>query len=327
MSSTATILLSYFTLTLLVLMTDTHGINCKEHCEAWKCPCKCSMGQVLCSKHNITELSNFPSSSRFVLYNFNDNRLKKIRRCQFNSTEFEETETLQLAANQIETISGLAFLGLNNLGSLFLTRNKIEKLPRDALFGLNSLTRLFLNENKIRTITAGVFKPVSNTLELLYLQRNEIRSLHRHVFSGMVMLKTLDLSKNQLVGLEGTAGLSHLPNLETIFMAGNPWKCEKEDLCQFHPLFRMLSRRNGTTFLDNMRCKNDGKMIKQVYKRSRLSDDKCGIKPIDVQTAKTLSDQPDSQPGSGSTTLDSSLTLFVATQLLTIALFFSPLPC
>ena len=61
-----------------------------------------------------------------------------------------------MAANQIETISGLAFLGLNNLGSLFLTRNKIEKLPRDALFGLNSLTRLFLNENKVTINFLGV---------------------------------------------------------------------------------------------------------------------------------------------------------------------------
>ncbi|XP_015734317.1 leucine-rich repeat-containing protein 26 [Coturnix japonica] len=120
------------------------------------------------------------------------------------------TSTLWLGYNLIVELGARAFTSLPVLLRLSLTHNRLEKIHRQALLGLGALQELDLSDNYLSVLSTETFLPLTS-------------------------LSILNLGYNRLEVLE--AGVPRaLPQLQEIFLNGNPWMCS----CSILPLWRWL---------------------------------------------------------------------------------------
>ncbi|NXL94690.1 LRC26 protein, partial [Alectura lathami] len=118
--------------------------------------------------------------------------------------------TLWLDYNIIAVLRARAFPCLPALLRLSLPHNHLEKIHRQALLGLGSLKELDLSDNYLAVLSPETFLPLVN-------------------------LTVLNLGYNRMEEME--AGVLHaLPQLQVVFLQGNPWVCS----CSILPLWRWL---------------------------------------------------------------------------------------
>uniref|UniRef100_A0A8C3LJE6 LRC26 protein n=1 Tax=Chrysolophus pictus TaxID=9089 RepID=A0A8C3LJE6_CHRPC len=118
--------------------------------------------------------------------------------------------SLWLGYNLIAVLGARAFPSLPVLLRLSLTHNRLEKIHRQALLGLGALQDLDLSDNYLSVLSPETFLPLTS-------------------------LSILNLGYNRLEELE--AGVPPaLPQLQAIFLNGNPWMCS----CSILPLWRWL---------------------------------------------------------------------------------------
>ena len=107
--------------------------------------------------------------------------------------------------------------------SLTLSYHFISRI--ENLDALTRLKELDLSENRIQRLE-NLHR--LSLLESLNLSGNAIKDLPKSCLEPLKCLKTLKLAKNKISGLQELGNLSILPNLENLYVAGNP-VCESED--------------------------------------------------------------------------------------------------
>ncbi|KAM6064792.1 immunoglobulin superfamily member 10 isoform 3-T4 [Theristicus caerulescens] len=113
-----------------------------------------------------------------------------------------------------------------------MSYNKVRVLQQDVFYGLKSLVRLHMDHNKIEFVNPNVFYGLTS-LRLVHLEGNLLKQLHPDTFVTLrysqifkiSFMKHIYLSDNVLASLPQEM-FSYLPELESIYLHGNPWSCD-----------------------------------------------------------------------------------------------------
>ncbi|PRD22317.1 UNVERIFIED_CONTAM: Lrrc15 [Trichonephila clavipes] len=146
---------------------------------------------------------------------------------QYNDIEFvgnplsslQNLKRLNLDYNNLEEIDTVIFFNLSKLEFLSVSGNNISSLDSDFLINLPSLQTLILNCNNFPSVSDINIE--SATLTKLSAQICSIgNSLERDSFSRVSNLKDIDLSSNNINGVESNA-LNELHSLEIMNLSNN----------------------------------------------------------------------------------------------------------
>nr|XP_006116010.1 immunoglobulin superfamily member 10 isoform X1 [Pelodiscus sinensis] len=162
--------------------------------------------------------------------NLGYNSLVKLTETDFSG--LEKLELLMLHSNEIHTIPNKTFTGLKALQVLKMSYNKVRILQKDTFHGLKSLVRLHMDHNQIEFVHPEVFYLLTS-LRLVHLEGNLLKQLHPDTFVTLryiqifktSSIKHIYLSDNFLTSLPQEM-FSYLPELESIYLHGNPWSCD-----------------------------------------------------------------------------------------------------
>lgn len=175
------------------------------------------------------------------LLSLKDNMIRELSDRAFPAGQIPRLEYLDLSGNNLERISGGAFVGVPKLVELRLSQNRLVRFDSDAFEGPGSLrlldladnylssfpgvaltrhaatlTYLDISSNRIKQLNEDLAFP---NLEWLNLSRNEISNLPSGTF-GMKRLKYLNLGVNSLRAIEDDA-FEGLDSLETLVLTDN----------------------------------------------------------------------------------------------------------
>lgn len=165
-----------------------------------------------------------------------------------------QLEMLLIHGNDLHSLPDGAFKDLSALQMLKLSYNKLREVSRHTFVGLWSLARLHLDHNGLESIDPDAFHGLTS-LRLLQLEGNRLKQLHPSTFSTFSImehfhvstLKHLYLSNNSLSTLPKET-LENMPQLENLFLHGNPWVCD----CNMKWVHRWLQTAPGV-----LKCKKD----------------------------------------------------------------------
>ncbi|XP_064638735.1 insulin-like growth factor-binding protein complex acid labile subunit [Lineus longissimus] len=131
----------------------------------------------------------------------------------------EDTVSLSLSVNRIQTIEKNAFVKLSELTFLKLTHNKIIALDDGAFNGLGKLIELRLEFNKRIALNSKILAPLKR-LRTLRLSKSENALISSDAFLNTSLLESLDAS---YCGLRDISFLRSLRNskLKEIVLNGN----------------------------------------------------------------------------------------------------------
>ncbi|CAG5133115.1 unnamed protein product, partial [Candidula unifasciata] len=107
-------------------------------------------------------------------------------------TNLKRLKTFNMANNELTSIDGQLFNGMDHLRDLTLSINYIHAIPEDAFIGLGALEYLNLAENQISEIHSRAFVPLKS-LKDLNLGYNRI---HHLPTEGLVSLEKLKIFNN-----------------------------------------------------------------------------------------------------------------------------------
>ncbi|XP_014256430.1 leucine-rich repeats and immunoglobulin-like domains protein 1 isoform X2 [Cimex lectularius] len=127
---------------------------------------------------------------------------------------------LGLPDNKLKTIPIKAIEKLKALTRLDLSYNEIETLSDMSLKGLHSLKFLDLTGNRVTKISPLGFSNL-NKLEVLRLKLNNIDIIKMKNINGLVNLKEIDLSNNQLAGPLSDGIFPLFPKLQNLNLGYN----------------------------------------------------------------------------------------------------------
>eukprot|EP00177_Eucheuma_denticulatum_P003799 GFKZ01006863.1.p1 GENE.GFKZ01006863.1~~GFKZ01006863.1.p1 ORF type:complete len:452 (+),score=66.72 GFKZ01006863.1:252-1607(+) len=159
--------------------------------------------------NKIKEIRGLTAMPKIVMLELGDNRLRKIERLE----PLTSLHGLWLGRNKITRIEGL--LTLTQLRRLSIQSNRIQVI--EGLDHLIHLEELYLSHNGISSMD-GIEK-LSNLL-VLDLGVNFIEHIH-HV-DKLPLLKEFWINGNKLTSFEELNLLRKCPQLETVYLEGNP---------------------------------------------------------------------------------------------------------
>ncbi|XP_072542788.1 matrix-remodeling-associated protein 5 [Salminus brasiliensis] len=168
-------------------------------------------------------------------------------------------ELLMMHGNDIHKIPDGVFRDLLSLQVLKMSYNKVRVITGRSLLGLTGLVRLHLDNNRIEFIHPDAFHGMTS-LRLLHLEGNHLQKLHPATFSTFSLLqhfpvstlKHLYLSDNLLTSIPQDL-LKNMPQLENLFLYGNPWTCD----CRLNWLRGWRAHHS-----DVLKCKKDKAYVK-----------------------------------------------------------------
>ncbi|KAM9450668.1 uncharacterized protein Hap1MRO34_021210 [Clarias gariepinus] len=146
--------------------------------------------------------------------------------------------------NQIQPETLLHFGCLPGLKVLRMRRNRISNLTTQMLDPCSNLTELDFGDNEISTISAPIFKELTQ-LKKLYLQVNKLTEVNNS-FQNLLMLEYLDLSTNSISDLT-CLDFANLTQLNTLYLYSN--KISKLLPCVFKDLNNLEILKMGTNKL------------------------------------------------------------------------------
>ncbi|KAI5946199.1 Leucine-rich repeat-containing protein 52 [Manis javanica] len=164
-----------------------------------KCPknCQCQAQEVACTGMQLTAYpSDVPLSTR-RLY-LNDNAITF------------------LPAMNLGLLSDLVYLDCQN--------NLIREVMDYTFIGVFRLIYLRLSSNNLLLVSPHSFSVLSSLVHLDISNNPHLFSLSKYTFANTSSLRHLDLRNTGLQTLDPTAFHS-LVTLQTLYLSGNPWKC------------------------------------------------------------------------------------------------------
>ncbi|KAG1927838.1 matrix-remodeling-associated protein 5-like, partial [Pimephales promelas] len=210
---------------MLMLLVSSRG-------SSGVCPrqCACSVSaEVHCT---FRALATVPAGifKQVLRINFGFNAINHITDVSFGG--LRKLELLMMHGNNVQKISDGAFQDLVSLQVLKMSYNKLRVITGHTFSGLTGLIRLHLDHNRIEFIHPDAFSGMTS-LRLLHLEANFLQKLHHATFSTFSLLqrfpvsslKHLYLSDNLLRSLPPNL-LENMPQLENLFLCGNPWSCD-----------------------------------------------------------------------------------------------------
>ncbi|XP_044533684.1 leucine-rich repeats and immunoglobulin-like domains protein 3 [Gracilinanus agilis] len=196
-------------------------------------PCRCLRDLLDCSRKRLTELpETLPpwvvhlDLSHNRLSSIKTSSLSQLQRLQevkLNNNEFETIPNLgeaaanitllSLANNKITEILPEHLKPFQSLETLDLSSNNISELK--TTFPSLQLKYLYINSNPIRSMEAGSFDNLANTLQVLKLNRNKISTIPPKMFK-LPHLQHLELNRNKIKKVDGLTfqGLGSLKSLK-----------------------------------------------------------------------------------------------------------------
>ncbi|PAV83404.1 hypothetical protein WR25_16135 [Diploscapter pachys] len=157
--------------------------------------------EILILKNNsLSELpiESFSSLSKLKHLDISHNNLLSLNGKVFKG--LNSLETLHLDFNDIE-LSSESFAGLPNLRRLSISYNSLAFLPSDVFHTISTLQHLELSSNKLLSISPSIFSSLPS-LKTVKLDRNLISTLESGIFSAQKELQILDLSNNLISDIE-----------------------------------------------------------------------------------------------------------------------------
>ncbi|XP_065115666.1 vasorin a [Paramisgurnus dabryanus] len=194
---------------------------------------------------NTLQQQGFVQLGELRLLDLSQNVLSEIPERVFSS--LSSLHNLDLSSNRITHINKDSFTGLVNLERLYLYNNIIQSIHPAAFEGLENLLELKLQGNQISVLPALALPKLllldlsHNTipppgpddlqtphLESLKIAGLRLSSLDEGLLKSLANLHVLDVSQNQLVGIQST--LKAMTGLQRLNLAGNPLgSLSKED--------------------------------------------------------------------------------------------------
>ncbi len=104
---------------------------------------------------------------------------------------------LRLSDNQLTTLPGGIFHGLQNLQELNLVGNQLTALPGEIFHGLQNLQNLDLSSNQLTALPGEIFHGLQNLREL-FLRNNQLTVLPAEIFHGLQNLLELWIYNNPI---------------------------------------------------------------------------------------------------------------------------------
>ncbi|WKX95007.1 hypothetical protein Q1695_011899 [Nippostrongylus brasiliensis] len=140
------------------------------------------------------------------------NRIHIITDKIFHSSTSKGLKSLNLAGNQISTLSKRAFQLMGNLQIIRLNNNILRTIDISVFAELRNLRHVDLSDNKIIQILPQAFTNLP-LIDTLLLHHNEIERIDRSAFHRIARIETLDLSHNVLKNFT----CEQLGSVQTIF--------------------------------------------------------------------------------------------------------------
>ncbi|VDL77506.1 unnamed protein product [Nippostrongylus brasiliensis] len=140
------------------------------------------------------------------------NRIHIITDKIFHSSTSKGLKSLNLAGNQISTLSKRAFQLMGNLQIIRLNNNRLRTIDISVFAELRNLRHVDLSDNKIIQILPQAFTNLP-LIDTLLLHHNEIERIDRSAFHRIARIETLDLSHNVLKNFT----CEQLGSVQTIF--------------------------------------------------------------------------------------------------------------
>ncbi|XP_030642448.1 matrix-remodeling-associated protein 5 [Chanos chanos] len=231
-----------------------------DDCHSCPHPCACYLPtEVHCTFRSlVTVPAAIPKQVERMNLGFNT--INRITETSFAG--LRKLELLMMHGNDIHKVPNGAFRDLMSLQVLKMSYNKVKVITGHTLLGLTSLVRLHLDHNRLEFIHPDAFKGMTS-LRLLHLEGNHLQKLHPATFCTFSLLqhfhistlRHLYLSENLLTTLPKDL-LWSMPQLESLYLHGNPWNCD----CNMN-WFREWSAQH----LEVMKCKKD-----RSYARGQL---------------------------------------------------------
>ncbi|MGH0127735.1 UNVERIFIED_CONTAM: hypothetical protein FKN15_034234 [Acipenser sinensis] len=212
----------------LLLSVPVSAILCPKRCT---CQNLLPSYTVLCAK---TGLLFVPPNidRRTAELRLMDNFITTLRKKDFaNMTSLIH---LSLSRNTISQITPFAFVDLHDLHALHLDSNRLTLVNDEHFQGLINLRHLILSNNQLQSISEGNlrgFGPIlqqSHDLHALHLDSNRLTLVNDEHFQGLINLRHLILSNNQLQSIAEGSFEDFLETLEDLDLSYNnlreiPW--------------------------------------------------------------------------------------------------------
>ncbi|XP_077581384.1 leucine-rich repeat-containing protein 52-like [Stigmatopora nigra] len=135
------------------------------------------------------------------------------------------TRQLIISNNVIAELPALALNYLSDLVYLDCSNNTLTEISQSTFGNLRKLAYLDLSFNILATIEDRTFAPLDSLVMLRMTDNPSLSEIHPDAFVENLALQVLDVSRNNLTGLNISTLIS-LPALRSLGLSGNPWSCE-----------------------------------------------------------------------------------------------------
>lgn len=162
------------------------------------------------SSNELESLSSLSERRYLQVVNFSSNKLTAI-----DGLNFQHIEIMNLANNEIASVSKFKCDALSQLRVLDLSGNKLE--DTDGIL-VPSLESLYLGKNQLASLSDVVGL---KNLETLNVRNNKLETL-ADLADGHPKLKYLNLRENNITNKEEVFKLANLTALETLILTDNP---------------------------------------------------------------------------------------------------------
>lgn len=172
---------------------------------------------LMLDNNRISKIDNYSLADLPKLQHLSlaGNKIQTISENMFSSSSTRELKSLNLAYNQIGSISSRAFYELENLQQLRLSHNHLRIIPALAFSNLRSLRYLDLSHNRIIKVLPSSFSHLP-ALDILHLEHNNMHEIDRDAFRFVNNVQTLRLSNNAFrqFNCEQLGSITHVTNLD-----------------------------------------------------------------------------------------------------------------
>ncbi|XP_072753584.1 uncharacterized protein [Anoplolepis gracilipes] len=134
------------------------------------------------NKINVLEKGNFVQAPKLVL-SLTGNQISNIKRGAFNLTDLQG---LILINNQLTTLEGDSYEGLNNLKRLWLSENKISKICKGAAKNLGNVHILDISNNPFQKLENGALYGLNtNNGGFILIYENNLKEIQSGIFDDI----------------------------------------------------------------------------------------------------------------------------------------------